>query len=212
MHSYNTNQQQKPFQKMKKNLPTDPIELFHVWLTQAKQSEINDHEAMAIATCTKDGHPSVRMVLLKQADTKGFKFHTNSESQKGNEIDENPHAALCFHWKSLRKQIRVEGLIETVSKQEADDYFNSRPRARQIGAWASAQSRPLESRESLERRIKQLEEQYPKGTAIPRPEYWKGYRVQPNKIEFWWDNPDRLHDRFIYTKNDDHWDIQRLYP
>lgn len=197
---------------MKNNLPQDPLEIFHDWLAQAKESETNDPDAMAIATATKDGKPSVRMVLLKQADEKGFKFHTNSQSQKGNELDENPNVALCFHWKTLRKQVRVEGIISTVTEQEADDYFASRPRTRQIGAWASQQSRPLESRESLEKRIKELEEKYPEGTKVPRPEYWQGYRVVPHKIEFWWDNPDRLHDRFTYTKTGNNWSIQRLYP
>lgn len=197
---------------MKNNLPSDPIKLFHDWLSQAKKSEVNDPDAMAIATCTKDGRPSVRMVLLKEADEKGFKFHTNSESQKGNELAENPYAALCFHWKTLRKQIRVEGIIEKATQKEADDYFESRPRARQIGAWASQQSRPLDSRESLEQRIKELETQYPEGSKVPRPDYWQGYRVIPNKIEFWWDNPDRLHDRFTYIKTGNNWNIQRLYP
>ncbi len=197
---------------MKNNLPSDPIKLFHDWLSQAKKSEVNDPDAMAIATCTKDGRPSVRMVLLKEADEKGFKFHTNSESQKGNELAENPYAALCFHWKTLRKQIRVEGIIEKATQKEADDYFESRPRARQIGAWASQQSRPLDSRESLEQRIKELENQYPEGSKVPRPDYWQGYRVIPNKIEFWWDNPDRLHDRFTYIKTGNNWNIQRLYP
>lgn len=197
---------------MKNNLPTDPLETFHDWLNQAKESEINDPAAMAIATSTKNGKPSVRMVLLKQADQDGFKFHTNTESQKGNELAENPQVALCFHWKTLRKQIRVEGIIEQATQQEADEYFASRPRARQIGAWASQQSRPLNSRKNLEDRIKELEKQYPEDTKVPRPDYWQGYRVKPEKIEFWWDNPDRLHDRFTYTKTGKSWDIQRLYP
>lgn len=195
---------------MKNNLPDCPLELFHDWLAQAKKSEINDPDAMAIATCTKNGHPSVRMVLLKEANEKGFKFHTNAESQKGNEMDQNPYAALCFHWKSLRKQVRVEGIIEQVSEAEADEYFASRPRTRQIGAWASQQSRPLKSRKHLIERTTELEQKYP--DTVPRPKYWKGYRVKPNKIEFWWDNPDRLHDRFTYTKTGHNWDIQRLYP
>ncbi len=197
---------------MEKKLPQDPLEIFHDWLSQAKENEVNDPGAMALATSTKDGKPSVRMVLLKQADQEGFKFHTNVQSQKGNEIEENPNVALCFHWKTLRKQIRVEGTIEQATQQEADEYFASRPRARQIGAWASQQSRPLKNRKSLEEQISNLEEQYPKGTTIPRPDYWQGYRVKPHKIEFWWDNPDRLHDRFTYTKTGNIWDIKRLYP
>ncbi len=198
---------------MKNNLPQNPLDLFHDWLDQAKQSEINDPEAMALATSTKDGYPSVRMVLLKSADEKGFKFHTNAESQKGSELMDNPNAALCFHWKTLRKQVRVEGKVEQVSKQEADEYFASRPYARQIGAWASQQSRVLESRETLENAIKALEKKYPNGSIVPRPAYWQGFRVKPEKIEFWWDNPDRLHDRFIYTKKGGgNWVVQRLYP
>ena len=196
-----------------KPLEQDPYALFQSWLAQAKKSEINDPEAMSIATCTKDGRPSVRMVLLKDSDDDGFKFHTNAESQKGSELLENPHAAICFHWKSLRKQVRAEGSITLVSEDAADEYFANRPYKRQIGAWASQQSRPLETRAHLEDKIAELEEQYPEGQAVPRPKYWKGFLLIPHKIEFWMDNPDRLHDRFIYTRNDDNnWDITRLYP
>jgi len=195
------------------NLPADPLELFEDWLTKAKAQEINDPGAMALATSTATGHPSVRMVLLKSVDKAGFKFHTNADSQKGNELSENPHAALCFHWKSLRKQVRAEGIIKLVTEDQADEYFKTRPYKRQIGAWASAQSRPLKSRAHLEDKIADIETQYPEGTPIPRPPYWKGYLLQPRKIEFWLDNPDRLHDRFIYVKNDNGgWDITRLYP
>lgn len=198
---------------MNQNNFENPIELFESWLSEARKTEINDPEAMALATSTTDGKPSVRMVLLKQIDENGFKFHTNCESQKGNELTENPHAALCFHWKSLRKQIRIEGKIETVSTQEADEYFTTRPYARQIGAWASQQSRPLESREFLENKIIELQKTHPEGSIVPRPDYWIGYRLIPNKIEFWWDNPDRLHDRMLYTKqNDENWTKTRLYP
>lgn len=191
----------------------DPITLFQSWLSQATKNETNDPGAMALATCSKDGKPSVRMILLKQFDENGFKFHTNKESQKGGELAENPYAALCFHWKSLRKQVRAEGKIEIVTEKEADDYFANRPYERQVGAWASQQSRPLESRAHLEERITELQAQYPKGATVPRPSYWIGYRLIPQTIEFWWDNPDRLHDRLKYTKNSDgNWDIQRLYP
>lgn len=191
----------------------NPIELFHKWLETAKKSEPNDPDAMALATCTKEGIPSVRMVLLKEANEHGFKFHSNAESQKGQELEENPYAALCFHWKSLRKQIRIDGKIEKVTKEEADDYFKNRPYNRKIGAWASQQSRPLESREHLEEKIKHLQTRYPDGEKVPRPEYWIGYRVVPEKIEFWWDNPDRLHDRILFTKSDHGiWEKQRLYP
>lgn len=191
----------------------DPIALFKSWLSDATKNEINDPGAMALATCGKDGRPSVRMVLLKEFDKNGFKFHTNKQSQKGDELAENPYAALCFHWKSLRKQVRAEGKIELVTEKEADEYFANRPYERQVGAWASQQSRPLESREHLEERIQELQTQYPKGSAVPRPAYWIGYRLIPQTIEFWWDNEDRLHDRLKYTKNSDgNWDIQRLYP
>ncbi len=198
---------------MEKSISDDPISLFNEWLTLAKESEINDPEAMALATCTKDGKPSVRMILLKEANERGFKFHTNCESQKGKELDGNPHAALCFHWKSLRKQIRIEGHVEKVSTQEANDYFQNRPYARKIGAHASAQSRPLESRERLEQKLDALRGQYPERAEIPRPDYWVGYRVVPTKIEFWWDNNDRLHDRIAYIKDENEkWKTQRLYP
>ncbi len=194
-------------------MPEDPFSLFKEWLAEAEKSEINDPGAMALATCGNDGKPSVRMVLLKGLGDGGFKFHTNQESQKGSELSENPCAALCFHWKTLRKQVRAEGRIEIVDGKEADEYFADRPYERQIGAWASQQSRPLANRESLEATIEALQKQYPKGTLVPRPPYWIGYRLIPDNIEFWWDNPDRLHDRMKYTKySKDMWTIQRLYP
>lgn len=193
--------------------PNDPISFFQKWQKEAKENEINDPDAMALATCSRAGKPSVRMVLLKQIDDKGFKFHTNKESQKGNDLDGNPYAALCFHWKSLRKQVRVEGEIEIVTEKEANEYFSDRPYERQIGAWASQQSRPLKSREHLENKIKELEIKHPRQSNIPRPDYWIGYRLVPQIIEFWWDNPDRLHDRIQYTKNKQgNWSFQRLYP
>jgi pyridoxamine 5'-phosphate oxidase len=197
---------------MTENMPTDPLELFHSWYAMAETDELNDPDAMALATATKDGKPSVRMVLLKEADARGFKFHTNCESDKGLDLAENPVAALCFHWKSLRKQVRIEGSVAMASTEEADAYFAGRPYARQIGAWASQQSRPLESREILENKIAMLQQQYPVGSVVPRPAYWVGYRVIPVRIEFWLGHDQRLHDRFIYVKNKDTWDIQRLYP
>ncbi|MGH1403092.1 MAG: pyridoxamine 5'-phosphate oxidase [Alphaproteobacteria bacterium] len=191
----------------------NPIDIFHSWFEEAHASEINDPGAMALATSTKDGKPSVRMVLLKQSDENGFKFHTNCESQKGTELLENPSAALCFYWKSLRKQVRIEGTIEIASEEEADSYFKDRPYARQIGAHASQQSRPLTSRKALEDKIHDLQKEYPQGEDVPRPSYWVGYRLIPQKIEFWWDNPDRLHDRLLFTrKADNTWDTTRLYP
>ena len=198
---------------MRENLPDNPLQLFQNWLSMARESEINDPDAMALATCGKDGRPSVRMVLLKSFDEKGFKFHTNCESDKGQQLIENPYASLCFYWKSLRKQVRVDGAVIRAGEDEADQYFADRPYARQVGAWASQQSRPLESRDFLENRIREFEKLYPEGTKVPRPRYWIGYRVVPQSIEFWWDNPDRLHDRFVYEKNtDQNWTITRLYP
>ncbi|MDH5723394.1 MAG: pyridoxamine 5'-phosphate oxidase [Alphaproteobacteria bacterium] len=198
---------------MMDRLPENPLILFNNWMEQAKEQELNDPEAMALATCTKSGHPSVRIVLLKSFDEKGFKFHSNAESQKGQEIAENVLAALCFHWKSLRKQVRIEGHIEMASQKEADEYFVGRPYMRKIGAHASAQSRPLDSREFLEQKLEELKKLYPEGSDVPRPDYWVGYLVVPEKIEFWWDNPDRLHDRIVYTKdNQANWNQQRLYP
>lgn len=198
---------------MTENISEDPIILFHKWLDLARESEINDPEAMALATCGADGWPSVRMVLLKDATSEGFKFHSNIESEKGISIIENPRAELCFHWKTLRKQVRVRGPIEIIRGVEADIYFAGRPYPRQIGAWASQQSRPLSSRAELESKIKELETVYPEGTNIPRPPYWVGFRVVPNRIEFWWDNPDRLHDRLVYEKsNNTNWTIKRVYP
>lgn len=190
----------------------NPLDIFKEWLEEARQSEVNDPEAMALATCVHN-RPSVRMVLLKNVDERGFKFHTNAESRKGAEMAANSNAALNFHWKSLRKQVCVGGMIEMADDAETDAYFASRPYNRQIGAWASQQSRPLKSREALEQVIAELEKQYPEGT-VPRPSYWKGYILKPHSIEFWYDNPDRLHDRFLYERDDNGgWKKpMRLYP
>jgi len=190
----------------------DPIALFSKWFEEAQAQEINDPETMCLSTADSNGKPSNRMVLLKDFSDKGFKFHTNSESQKGSEILDNPQAALCFYWKSTRKQVRVEGPVEMVSTEEADEYFASRPRERQIGAWASSQSRILRSREELEKALQALEEKY-KDQDIPRPPYWNGYIVIPQSIEFWIGNEHRLHDRFIYYRKGDGWEApQWLYP
>lgn len=191
----------------------DPVAVFLKWFEMAEKQEINDPGAMCLATASADGKPSARMVLLKGVDERGFKFHTNSNSQKGHEINANQHVALCFHWKSLRKQVRIEGTISEAGAKEADRYFADRPRARQIGAWASDQSAPLESREFLEEQIQGFEEKFI-GKAVPRPAYWRGYIVYPEKIEFWYDNPDRLHDRFVFTRDKDgEWvEPVRLYP
>jgi pyridoxamine 5'-phosphate oxidase len=190
-----------------------PLYVFQQWYEEAVKSEINDPDAMCLATATPDGKPSARMVLFKSVDERGFKFHTNATSQKGVEIESNKHVALCIHWKSLRKQVRVEGIVSEIPPDEANAYFKSRPRKRQIGAWASDQSSEVKSREAFEARIKEFEDKF-KDQDIPRPPQWKGYIIQPEKIEFWFDNPDRLHDRFIVIRGKDgKWEKPvRLYP
>ena len=188
----------------------DPIALFGTWFELAKASELNDPNAMALATATADARPSVRMVLLKKVDAKGFTFFTNTQSQKGQELIANPHAALCFHWKSMRRQVRVEGAVESVSVADSDDYFHSRSRRSQIGAVASQQSRPLASRSDLEEKATELAAKYP--GVIPRPEHWRGFLVVPERIEFWQDGADRLHDRIVFVRDGDVWGKVRLYP
>jgi len=189
---------------------SDPVALFQQWFDLAKATELNDPNAMALATATAEGRPSVRMVLMKQVDARGFTFYTNDQSRKGGELTANPHAALCFHWKSQRRQIRVEGPIEDVSAADSDEYFHSRSRRSQIGALASRQSRPLATREELEAAAAEIAAKYP--GEIPRPEYWRGFRVVPAAIEFWQDGPDRLHDRIVFTRDGDGWSKTRLYP
>jgi pyridoxamine 5'-phosphate oxidase len=188
----------------------DPIELFGVWFGEASASEVNDANAMSLATADAQGQPSVRMVLMKHVDEHGFTFYTNVESQKGREVAENPRAALCFHWKSVRRQVRVEGTVEELPAQDADEYFHSRSRGSQIGALASQQSRPLASREELEAKAAELAERFP--GEIPRPDYWRGFRVVPRRIEFWQDGANRLHDRMVFVRDGDGWEKLRLYP
>lgn len=189
----------------------DPIEMFHEWLREAETSETNDPTAMTLATADPSGRPSARMVLLKGADDRGFVFYTNTESHKGLELDANPQAALVFHWKSLRRQVRVEGAVERVGDAEADEYFASRARGSQIGAWASSQSRPLAGRFDLEKRVAQYAAKFGVGT-VPRPPHWTGYRVAPDLLEFWQDKPFRLHERLVFRRNGDGWETGRLYP
>ncbi len=192
---------------------TDPFVLFESWFSEATAQEINDPNAMALATVGADGLPDVRMVLLKGFDRDGFVFYTNAESQKGTELAQNAKAAVVFHWKSLRRQARVRGLVSEVSAAEADAYFESRPRDSRIGAWASQQSRPLESRFALEKAVAKYAAKYAVG-AVPRPAYWRGYRIQPLYIEFWQDKPFRLHDRLTFRREGpaDEWTAARLYP
>ncbi len=190
----------------------DPIALFAAWLADAEASEPSDANAMALATEGDDGLPDVRMVLLKGHDARGFIFYTNRDSVKGRELAASPVAALCFHWKSLRRQVRVRGRVEEVTAAEADAYFQSRHRLSRIGAWASAQSRPLDSRAVLEEAVLSWTERFG-DDDIPRPDYWTGYRVIPASIEFWHDGEFRLHDRYRFTPTEDGgWESQRLYP
>jgi pyridoxamine 5'-phosphate oxidase len=189
----------------------DPFTLFDAWFGEAKAAEPADAEAMALATADADRRPSVRMVLLKGVGPKGFVFYTNEQSQKGEELAENPEAALLFHWKSLRRQVRAAGSIERVSEADADSYFDTRGRDSQLGAWASDQSRPLESRDTFERRFEAMKQRFD-GMAIPRPPHWGGYRLVPRSIEFWSDRPHRLHERRLFTCTDGGWTEGLLYP
>ena len=178
---------------------TDPFALFSVWMRAAEESEPNDPNAMTVATVDADGLPDARILLLKEFDRRGFVFYTNLQSNKGRQLDQSPRAALCFHWKTLRRQVRVRGPVAPVTTEEADDYFASRPKGSRIGAWASAQSRPLDTRETLVARVETLEAQYP-GDHVPRPPHWSGFRLAPIQIEFWRDGAFRLHDRFVFTR------------
>ncbi len=189
----------------------DPFTQFAAWFAEAQAAEINDPNAMTIASATPDGRPSARIVLLKDYDTRGFVFYTNKQSRKGGELTTNPHAALLFHWKSLQRQVRIEGPVEDVSDAEADAYYASRARVSRLGAWASEQSRPLGARQELERRVAEMEARYP-GETIPRPPHWSGYRVVPERVEFWQDMPFRLHDRHVFTRAGEGWVSGRLYP
>jgi pyridoxamine 5'-phosphate oxidase len=189
----------------------EPFTLFDIWFAEARTSEPNDSNAMALATTGQDGQPSVRMVLLKGHGPDGFVFYTNQESNKARQIAERPFAALLFHWKSLRRQIRIEGKLLSVDDATADAYFSTRGRDSQLGAWASDQSRPLDSRATFEARFAEMQARFD-GGDVPRPPHWSGYRLDPSRIEFWQDREHRLHERRLFTRSGTGWDEGMLYP
>jgi pyridoxamine 5'-phosphate oxidase len=189
----------------------DPYGAFETWFAEAKRLELNDPNAMTLATATPEGRPSARIVLLKGFDREGFVFYSNTQSRKGEELAANGFAALLFHWKTLGRQVRVEGAVQPVPPREADLYFGTRPRISQLGAWSSAQSRPLAGREELYARLEESEARF-EGQDIPRPPHWSGYRVRPARFEFWRDMPFRLHDRTIYTAESGDWLLTKLFP
>jgi pyridoxamine 5'-phosphate oxidase len=190
---------------------TDPFALFDIWYAEAREAEANDPGAMTLATAAADGQPSARMVLLKGHGPEGFVFYTNEQSAKGGQLAANPKAALLFHWKSLRRQVRVEGAVERVSDAEADTYFATRGRDSQLGAWASDQSRPLDQRATFEARFEAMKSRY-ESQDVPRPPHWGGYRVVPDRVEFWIDREHRLHERRLFTRTGEGWSEGLLYP
>jgi pyridoxamine 5'-phosphate oxidase len=193
------------------DVAADPIEQFRRWFDAALDAGLHEPNAMTVATATRDGRPSARVVLLKGFDERGLVFYTNYEGRKGREIEENPRAALLFYWGELERQVRVEGPVSRVPEEESDAYYASRPRGSRLGAWASEQSRTAEGRGVLEGRIRDLEAEY-EGREVPRPPFWGGYRVGPEVVEFWQGRENRLHDRIVYRREDGGWEIQRLQP
>lgn len=191
--------------------PADPIQEFVKIFARAQEHEVADPTRVALATVDFAGHPTVRVVLLKQVDERGFVFYTNLESRKAQHLDANPNAALCFYWPSIDEQVRVEGVVEKVSDEEADAYFATRDRGSQVGAWASLQSQPLDSRRTLIGRFFKYQAKFA-ARKVPRPDFWGGYRLQPERIEFWHNQLHRLHDRLLYVREKDGWSVERLYP
>ena len=195
------------------DLNCDPIEQFNSWFQQALDADLLEPNAMTLATATPDGKPTARIVLLKGVSSKGFVFYTNYESQKGQQLIANPYAALVFLWNKLERQIRIEGKVEKLTASESAEYFHSRPKASQLGAWASNQSRVIPNREVLERKLAELQKEYSGDATVPLPEHWGGFRVVPNRIEFWQGRPSRLHDRLVYDlQTDGSWSLKRLSP
>ncbi len=200
---------EKNFDKYKLN----PTELFLKWLALAKEKEPSNHNAMALSTVTSQGRPNVRMVLLKNVDERGFVFYTNYGSHKARALLQNPFAELCFYWKSLDRQVRVSGAAEQISDEEADEYFYSRPRGSRIGAWASDQSQPVHNHDVFKKHVESVEARFANEDHIPRPPYWSGFRIKPDRIEFWIEQPYRLHKRYVFVKkSDDIWSGGWLYP
>ena len=190
----------------------NPIVLFKKWFAVAEKSEINDPNALSLATSSSDGIPSVRMVLLKNLSDQGFVFYTNFNSKKGNDLNNNPNASMCFHWKSIRRQVRVSGKVVVVDKTEADKYFSSRDYGSKISAWASSQSKKMKNRNEFLDKIKEFEEKFPDKNNVPRPSHWSGWRIIPNEIEFWLEIKNRSHQRLNYRKEDGNWIQEALYP
>ena len=190
----------------------NPIVLFKNWFSVAEKSEINDPNALSLATSSSDGMPSVRMVLLKGLSEKGFVFFTNFNSKKGSDLKKNPKASMCFHWKSLRRQIRISGKTVVIDNKEADEYYNSRAYGSRIGAWASSQSQTMNNRNEFINKIKEFEKKYPDQKSVPRPPHWSGWRVEPDNIEFWLEIKNRIHERLNYRKKNGEWLREILYP